>query len=219
LEIEHNTSLAEGRQKLGRKPIGTRAMTPLERLHRFRERQRVKRNETKRANFRSTGAENNEWYTPTEHIELARQVLGEIDLDPASNAIAQQRVRATRFFTKDDDGLSLPWQGRVWLNPPYSRNLMSRFVDKLLSELDCGRVTEAIVLTNNTTDPIWFHRLSKAAAAQCFPRGRIKFLRPDGTTGSPAQGQVFHFLGENVERFHEVFGELGFVAAYAGARQ
>lgn len=195
-------------------------MTPLERLHKFRNLQRVKRNETKRANFRSTGADNNEWYTPTEHLDLARQVLGAIDLDPASNAIAQKRVRATRFFTKEDDGSSLPWHGRVWMNPPYSRNLMSQFVDKLLFELECGRVTDAIVLTNNCTDPAWFHRLSSATAAQCFPRGRIKFLRPDGTTGAPAQGQVFHFLGKNVDRFREVFREIGFVAApHMEARQ
>ena len=86
-------------------------------------------------------------------------------------------------------------------------------VDKLLCEIDCRRVTEAIVLTNNTTDPVWWsHRLSRATATQCFPCGRIKFLRPDGTTGSPAQGQVFHFLGENVDRFHEVFLEIGFIA-------
>jgi hypothetical protein len=42
--------------------------------------------------------QDDEWFTPPDIIELARSVLGEIDLDPASHAIAQQTVRATTFF-------------------------------------------------------------------------------------------------------------------------
>src|SRR5262249_14971473 len=45
-----------------------------------------------------------EWYTPPEYVEAARDVLGGIDLDPASNHLAQATVRATRYFTKQDDG-------------------------------------------------------------------------------------------------------------------
>src|SRR5262245_6844094 len=62
----------------------------------------------------------NEWYTPPAYLEAARLVLGGIDLDPASSDVAQRRVRAGRYFTKKDDGLSRPWRGRVWLNPPYA---------------------------------------------------------------------------------------------------
>ena len=58
------------------------------------------------------GYDGDEWYTPGDIIERARAVLGEIDLDPASNAHAQKTVRAKRFYTKDDDGLSKPWSGR-----------------------------------------------------------------------------------------------------------
>jgi hypothetical protein len=46
------------------------------------------------------GKGDNEWFTPVEYLELVRQVLGEIDLDPASTAKAQQRVQAKKFFTK-----------------------------------------------------------------------------------------------------------------------
>src|SRR5262249_56141272 len=60
-----------------------------------------------------------EWYTPARYIELAREVLGEIDLDPASSAKAQEIVKAQRYFTLEQDGLIRPWHGRVWLNPPY----------------------------------------------------------------------------------------------------
>ena len=42
-----------------------------------------------------------EWYTPAELIDAARDVLGGIDLDPASSAIANETVKAERYFTVD----------------------------------------------------------------------------------------------------------------------
>jgi hypothetical protein len=69
-------------------------------------------------------SKSNEWYTPARYIEAARDVLGGIDLDPASCAAANEIVRATTYFTKDDDGLRQSWRidgrpSRAWLNPPY----------------------------------------------------------------------------------------------------
>jgi hypothetical protein len=46
-----------------------------------------------------------EWFTPALYIEKARRVLGQIDLDPASCALAQEVVQARHFFTVNDDGL------------------------------------------------------------------------------------------------------------------
>jgi len=67
------------------------------------------------------GTGQTEWYTPAQYVELARSVLGEIDLDPASSPEAQKVVRAKKFFDKNIDGLKQNWDGRVFLNPPYEQ--------------------------------------------------------------------------------------------------
>src|SRR5262249_48237466 len=96
----------------------------------------------------SGGSGRTQWYTPEEPIGLVRMVLGgTIDLDPASHPVAQQTVRASRYFTETEDGLSRPWDGTVYLNPPYSKGVIGQFIDKLITEYNAGRVSSAILLT------------------------------------------------------------------------
>ncbi len=59
-----------------------------------------------------------EWYTPSPFVEAAREVMGAIDLDPASHEEANLTVKAGRFFSEDDNGLTQRWFGRVFVNPP-----------------------------------------------------------------------------------------------------
>jgi phage N-6-adenine-methyltransferase len=154
----------------------------------------------------------NEWFTPAPWVEKAREALGGIDLDPASHALAQETVRAKAFFTAADNGLERPWAGRVWLNPPYSRALLSPFVDKLVGEYTRGTVEQAILLTHNYTDTEWFHAAAGAASVICFPRGRIHFLAPSGEDCSPTQGQAFFYFGFDDAAFRRTFAELGLIA-------
>jgi phage N-6-adenine-methyltransferase len=162
-------------------------------------------------NHRAQGTGENEWYTPAMYLDAARDVMGGIDLDPASSVTAQERVKADKFFTAADNGLVQEWHGRVWLNPPYSQPLIEDFIRKLLEEVDAGRVSSAITLTHNYTDTTWFHLLAGRAAAISFTKGRIKFTDSAGGTCAPTQGQAFCYFGDDVERFADAFGSFGFV--------
>lgn len=159
---------------------------------------------------------NNEWYTPKEYIEAARQVMGWIDLDPATSETANTVVRADEFYTAQDDGLAQEWTGKVWMNPPYSSDLIGRFAEKLCSHYEAGDVTEAIVLINNATETGWFQRMAQTAMCVCFPRTRVKFWKPDGETGAPLQGQAILYFGTKKADFAATFRPFGFVGVING---
>jgi phage N-6-adenine-methyltransferase len=154
-----------------------------------------------------------EWYTPRQYLDAAVEVMGGIELDPASSDAAQQHVGAERWFTLTDDGLAQPWSGTVFLNPPYAMPAIKQFVNKLVDSVMAGDVSEAILLTNNATDTEWFHTAAEACAGVCFTRGRISFLQArDGELlekCSPTHGQAFFYFGSNLRGFKTVFSAFG----------
>ena len=151
-----------------------------------------------------------ERYTPARFVEAVREVLGQIDLDPASSAIAQGIVKAKDFFSERDDGLAQPWRGCVFLNAPYSRDLLPRFVSKLNTEIQCGNTTQAVLLTNAGTDTDWFDTALRTCSSVCFTNGRIRFLLPNNEEiGTPTQGQCFFYFGTQPDRFEQVFHRIG----------
>lgn len=157
---------------------------------------------------------NNEWYTPKEYIEAAYKTMGVINLDPASNEIANKVVKAEKYYTADENGLEKAWNGNIWLNPPYSSDLIGKFADKLLSERK--NYTQAIVLVNNATETEWFNKIVSISSAVCFPKGRVKFYMPDGRTGAPLQGQAILYIGDNTEKFISAFEKFGWRAVLHG---
>lgn len=161
----------------------------------------------------NTGDE--ESYTPEKYLESARLVMGGIDLDPASNPMAQKNVNADIYYTQADDGLTKQWKGKVWMNPPYTARIINIFLEKLVGHFENNEVTEAIVLTNNNTDTSWFHKSAQQASAICFTAGRINFLKRDGSTSSPTNGQSFFYFGNNPEVFNKEFSQYGLVMVKA----
>lgn len=160
----------------------------------------------------SNNSGNNHWYTPKKYTDSARKVMGGIDLDPASSEIANKTVKAGSIFTEEDNGLEKKWNGRVWMNPPYSQPLIKHFSEKLCAEYEVDNVKEAIVLVNNATETTWFQSMAEYSSAICFPDKRIKFIDIDGNEGdSPLQGQAIIYMGDNQDGFGLEFIQYGLV--------
>ena len=152
----------------------------------------------------------NEWYTPPDILNLARNVLGSFDLDPASSVTANKSVGAAKIFTVEDDGLSAEWpRGVIFMNPPYSQPLIGQFCERFADEIKRG--STGISLVNNATETRWFQSLARASSAMCFPLSRIKFLNPEGNPGGPLQGQAIIYCGPRPVLFEREFADVGFV--------
>jgi hypothetical protein len=154
-----------------------------------------------------------EWYTPPRFIALVRSVLGQIDVDPATCAMANTWIKSPICFTAEDDGLKREWYGKVFLNPPFGKTRGKSNQDiwskKLEAEYLAGNTTEAILLVNSTHGYRWYEYLWHKYPV-CKVTDRIRFIKSDGTTGGQAKrGQTFVYFGSNAARFREVFSEVG----------
>lgn len=150
---------------------------------------------------------NNEWYTPAEYIEVARETMGSIDTDPASCEFANKTVKASVYYDVNDNGLSKDWEGNVWMNPPYGQPEILHFAKKLVTEIEIGNTKQACVLVNNATETNWFQLLLKTVTAVWFIDRRIKYIDITGTpANSPLQGQCMMYFGSNVGRFKKASG-------------
>jgi hypothetical protein len=116
------------------------------------------------------------WLTPP-HILKA---LGEFDLDPCAS-LDRPWDTAKHHYTIEDDGLMMPWFGRVWCNPPYGKE-MNPFLEKMVSHDGGGMV----LIFARTETKAFFDYVWDRADAILFLKGRLKFHKPDGSEGDTA---------------------------------
>jgi phage N-6-adenine-methyltransferase len=124
------------------------------------------------------------WTTPAWLLERLHQVFGTFDLDPCSSTKDRRltRVKARAYFTSEDDGLSLPWTGTVFLNPPYGRQI-KLWTSKAHREHSTGNAQTVIALVPARTDTLWWHTDIAGKATVFFIKGRLSF--GDGSQPAP----------------------------------
>ena len=178
---------------------------------------------------------NTEYYTPLGIIENARHTMGGIDLDPASSAKANTFVRATTFFTAQDDSLNRRWFGNVWMNHPFSAGESpcktpcnkkrcpkrghcifhavpsnADWINKLVSSYRGGDIVMGVCITYASTSEKWFQPLFNFP--QCYLAPRTNYYLPGGELKKGVtKGSVVTFVGPDhkYDKFIEVFRGMG----------
>lgn len=132
-----------------------------------------------------------EWFTPPELFDT----LGlRFDLDPASPMSGPVPwVPAERFYSPRENGLVMPWDGRVWLNPPYGPPGVA-FVHRMVEHGD------GLLLVPARTETRWFQLAAQRANAICFLRDRLHFIRADGVRGRASFGSTIMAFGPDCAR-------------------
>ena len=127
-------------------------------------------------------APTSEWVTPQGLISSVRSVMGNIDLDPASSELANERVQARMWHGEDDDGLKSEWAGCVWLAPPPvppegvpKGRWIGQWVSRLLHWVSSGAVTQAVLMVEPVLSEEWMQDALKQATAVCLCEGALPF--------------------------------------------
>lgn len=134
-----------------------------------------------------------EWYTPPAIVDaLGFSKTGRrFSMDVCSPGAEKTHVPADKHLTIVEDGLTTPWHGTVWMNPPYGKELPT-WMGKLAAHGD------GIALVFARPDTKWFQAALEKATVVCFIAGRIKFI--DGRTGqvagSPGAGSALFAFGD-----------------------
>lgn len=132
--------------------------------------------------------QSDDWYTPREIFVALRLMF---DLDPCSPGL-NHWVPARQVYTKEDDGMQKPWHGLVFMNPPFGGRYghlpwLSKFLDH----------GNGIAIVRAYTSSSWWHDYMPRAEAILFPKGKTKFVRPDGSIGkAPGHGVAIVAMGE-----------------------
>jgi len=122
-----------------------------------------------------------EYYTPEQY----HKPLGQFEFDPCAGPISSIATINNRAA----NGLEIEWNGRVWLNPPYSKKCKPLFLNKLAQH---GMGT---ALVPASTDTKWFSDAVHEASSVLLITGRINFTRPGGKRSKNSGGSAYFTYG------------------------
>lgn len=160
------------------------------------------------------------WYSPLEVLVMVRSVLGTIDLDPASDANANDRVAAVRYFDEHDDGLLQDWGNNlsIYLNPPGGKVLNQSKAILFWKKLMDTKIKHAIYMGFSLEHLQSSQGKGVKSIGEfpfCIPKKRLQFHYPnDPSKASPSHSNVIVYVPGTIDRtdlFYDVFKTLGTV--------
>ena len=127
------------------------------------------------------------WETPQELFdELDKEF--QFDLDVCA---IPENAKCKAFYTPEQDGLSQPWKGTCWCNPPYGRDIGQWVRRAFLASISGSTV---VMLLPSRTDTKWFHDYIYKRAEIRFVKGRLKFGNSKNSAPFPSMIVVFRGL-------------------------
>ncbi|GFO82012.1 MAG: DNA N-6-adenine-methyltransferase of bacteriophage [Methyloceanibacter sp.] len=126
-----------------------------------------------------------DWSTPDDLFADLNAIF-HFDLDACA---CPSNAKCARFYTVDEDALSQRWNGTVWMNPPYGRQI-GAFMKKAYEESLLG--STVVSLVPSRTDTSWWHRYVKRGQV-VFLRGRLRFGGAE--TSAPFPSAIVIFWG------------------------
>jgi phage N-6-adenine-methyltransferase len=144
------------------------------------------------------------WETPPDLLAALYSVFGRFDLDPCSPRRSRPPVKARTHFTADDDGLSLPWHGDVFVNPPYGRQIAT-WIAKACDEVAIGNARIVVALIPARTDTQYWHQHVAGKADITFLKGRLRFGDGDRPAPFPSALAIWGADSATLDRLDAAF--------------
>lgn len=158
---------------------------------------------------RNTKLQNDTWITPVSILEK----LGDFDLDPCTPEVMPWET-AKKRYTKKDDGLIQPWNGRVWMNPPFGKDA-TKWLEKLSNHGDGIALVHARTETKMFFDYVW-----GKADAVCFIKSRPHFHYQNGARAKFNSGAPLCLIAYGFKNEVALFNSgLGYVVSCRGLQQ
>lgn len=124
------------------------------------------------------------WATPQDFFDnLNNEFRFEIDV-----CATAENAKCKTFYTKEQNGLEMPWNGVCWCNPPYGREIR-KWVERAYTSSVGGATV--VMLLPARTDTKWFHEYIYGKAEIRFIKGRLKFGDSKNSAPFPSMVAVF----------------------------
>ena len=124
------------------------------------------------------------WATPQDFFDNLNNEFG-FEIDVCATA---ENAKCKTFYTKEQNGLEMPWNGVCWCNPPYGREI-GKWVERAYTSSVGGATV--VMLLPARTDTKWFHEYIYGKAEIRFIKGRLKF--GDSKNSAPFPNMVVIF--------------------------